>query len=145
MRVRPAAVLRASIVAAVASGAPSTGHALVTGADPLAAARAAGTLIPPRGRSGSLVAGAIAHAVISLGWTLVLALVAPPGARARWGAVGAVGVAVLDLQVVGRRYPEIDALPFVPQLADHVAFGVLAGWLLDRAERAARADRADVS
>jgi hypothetical protein len=132
----PTAVVEAATVAAIFSGAPSTAHALLTGADPLAAARAAGTLLQPHRRPGSLVAGALAHGAISLGWTTVLATV-PPGHRVRWGAAGAVGVAVLDLLVIGRRYPEIRALPLAPQVADHVAFGVLAGWVLDRASRPA--------
>ncbi len=132
----PAAVVEAAAVAAIFSGAPSTAHALLTGGDPLAAARAAGTLLQPRRRPGSLIAGALAHGAISLGWTTVLAA-APPGRRVRWGAAGAVGVAVLDLLVIGRRFPAIRALPLAPQVADHVAFGVLAGWVLDRASRPA--------
>ncbi len=125
-------LLEASLVAAIFSGVPSTTHALLTHADPLAGARAAGTLVQPRRRPGSLLAGALAHGAISLGWTTALAA-APAGRRAVWGATGAIGVALLDLQVIGRRFPEIRDLPFGPQLADHVAFGVLAGWVLDRA------------
>lgn len=127
----PIAVAKATVVAGILSGVPSTVHALATRASPLAAARAAGTLLQPHRRRGSLVAGAIAHGAISLGWTTVLAL-APPGHRVRWGAIGAVAVAIVDLQVIGRRFPEIRALPFGPQVADHVAFGMLAGWVLDR-------------
>ncbi len=41
------------------------------------------------------------------------------------GAVAGLVIAALDLGVIGRRYPEIRALPRVPQVLDHVAFGVL--------------------
>ena len=43
--------MTATAIAAVLSGAPSTAHALATGADPLAAARAAGPILPG-GRPG---------------------------------------------------------------------------------------------
>jgi hypothetical protein len=37
---------------------------------------------------------------------------------------------VLDLGAVGRRYPRIRNLPVAPQLADHVAFGLVVGSVL---------------
>ncbi|MFD9739470.1 hypothetical protein [Umezawaea sp. NPDC059074] len=123
--------LRAGVVAGVLSGAPSTVHALATGGDVLAATRAAGTLLP--GRRSPALRGALAHVVITAGWTAVLAAVhrrRPFGVVG--GAVAGLGIAVLDLEVVGRRYPAIRALPRWPQYADHLAFGALVGGLLRR-------------
>jgi hypothetical protein len=124
----------------VLSGIPSTVHALVTGRDPLAAARAAGNLLlPAEARPGALlVAGGLAHAVISLGWGTVLAVAVrrTPG-NVVVGAVAGAAIAAVDLGLVahgpaGRRWPLIRALPVGPQVADHIAFGALAGAVLHR-------------
>jgi hypothetical protein len=132
-RVPPArSVVAAAALAATLSGVPSTGWAWATGGDVLAAARAAGTVVHPRRSPGSVVEGALVHAGLSLGWTLVLAVVLPAGRRTRWGAAAGVLIAGLDLGLVGRRLPAIRALPVLPQLADHVAFGVLVGASFDR-------------
>ncbi|HEX6345292.1 hypothetical protein [Umezawaea sp.] len=120
---------RAAVVAGVLSGVPSTLHALATGGDVLAATRAAGTLLP--GRRASAARGVVAHALLTAGWTAVLAAVhrrRPFGALG--GAVAGLAVAVLDLEVVGRRYPAVRALPRGPQYADHLAFGALVGTTL---------------
>jgi hypothetical protein len=129
-RLRP--ILAAALVAAAVSGAPSTVWALATGADPLSAARAAGTLVAPTRERGSLLVGGVVHGVISVGWTAILAAVLPPRRRAWWGAGAGAGIAVLDLGVIGRRFPQIRQLPWIPQLADHIAFGLLVGLVLDR-------------
>jgi hypothetical protein len=128
----PRSILSATLVAAGVSGAPSTGWALVTGADPLAAARAAGQLIGPDRERASLLGGALVQGAISLWWTTVLAAVLPARRRTWWGAVAGAGIAALDLGVIGRRFPQIRQLPWAPQLADHIAFGFLAGLMLDR-------------
>lgn len=129
--------LVAGAVAGVLSGLPSTAHALVTGADPLAAARAAGNLLlPARSSSGSLLAaGAAAHTVISIGWGTVLAVAVrrtPPVAA---GVIAGAAIAALDLGLLAhgplrRRWPLIRALPVGPQVADHLAFGAVAGAVL---------------
>jgi hypothetical protein len=130
--------LLAGAVAGLVSGAPSTVHALVTGRDPLAAARAAGTLVLPAGAPPGrlLVAGAVAHTSISLGWGTVVS-VALPGlsrlsivAAAAWGGAAGLAIAALDLGVFGRHRPPVRALPLWPQVADHVAFGLVTGALL---------------
>jgi hypothetical protein len=123
-------VLRAAAWAAVLSGIPSTAHALATGRDPLEAVYAAGTiLLPGETRRGRLLAAAVpVHLALSLGWTLVLDRA---GARtAGRGATAGLLVAALDLGVLGRRHPRVRALPLLPQLADHAAFGAVAGRLL---------------
>ena len=123
-------VLRAAAWAAALSGIPSTVHALTTGRDPLEAVQAAGSLLLPREtRPERLLAAAVpVHLALSVGWTLVLdrAHVRSAGR----GALAGLAIAALDLGVVGRRYPRIRALPLLPQVADHVAFGAVAGRLL---------------
>ena len=39
---------------------------------------------------------------------------------------------VINVGVIGRRFPAIAALPLLPQLADNVAFGVLFAVVVDR-------------
>ncbi|NUT55427.1 MAG: hypothetical protein HOQ03_05530, partial [Thermoleophilia bacterium] len=48
------------------------------------------------------------------------------------GALAGLGIAALDLGLVGRRFARVRALPLGPQVADHVAFGAIAGRLLRR-------------
>ena|GEM_PF-4914446 len=133
--------LAAGAVAGVLSGLPSTLHALGTGRDPLAAARAAGNLLLPAdaGRAALLAAGALAHVVLSLGWGTVLAVAVrrtslPP---VPLGLAAGAAIAAVDLGLVargrpGRRLTLIRDLPLAPQVADHLAFGAVAGAVLAR-------------
>lgn len=121
-RFTPAA--RAWLVASALGGAPSTVHALLTGGDVSRSTRAAASLL---GGSG-LARGAVAHLGVSAFWTAVLALVDrrwPLDARS--GALAGAVIAVVDLEVVGRRFPAIRELGRTAQWADHVAFGALVG------------------
>lgn len=122
--------VRAGAVAAVLSGAPSTLHAVATGRDPLEATLAAGSiLLPDEARRPYLLAAAVpVHLALSLGWAVVLDRIGVRTARA--GAVAGLAIAALDLCIAGRRFPRIHALPLVPQVADHAAFGAIAGRLL---------------
>ena len=124
-------VLRAAAWAAALSGIPSTAHALATGRDPLEAAYAAGTiLLPGETRPQRLLAAAVpVHLGISIAWTVALDRAGVRGAAR--GAVAGLAIAALDLGLVGRRFPRIRALPVVPQLADHAAFGAIAAAMLD--------------
>jgi hypothetical protein len=127
--------LAAGAVAAVLSGAPSTLHALLTGRDPLEASLAAGTLLLGDGErrpARLLAAAAVAHGALSLGWAIVLATALPR--RRTVGAAAAAGLAIaaLDLGLVGRRFPRIRALALLPQLLDHVAYGLTVGVVLAR-------------
>jgi hypothetical protein len=125
-------MLRAGVVAATLSGAPSTVHALLTGLDPLAATRAAGTLIRPAGSPPLqlVAAGAFAHLAISAWWTTVLTRVLPLRRPALEGAVAGLAIAALDLGLVGRKKRAIADLPLLPQVADHVLFGILVARVL---------------
>ena len=47
---------------------------------------------------------------------------------------GAAGLAmgVVNVGLIGRLFPAIRALPLIPQLADHIAFGTLFALVADR-------------
>ena len=122
-------VLLAALTAAALSGIPSTAHALATRRDPLEAAYAAGSIVLPRetNQRRLLAASVPVHLGISIAWTVALDRLGATGARR--GAVAGLAIAALDLGV-GRRFPRVRALPLLPQLADHAAFGLVAGHLL---------------
>lgn len=129
--------LAAGAVAAVVSGAPSTLWALSTGGDPLAATLAAGSVLLPREtRRGRLAAAAVPlHLALSFGWAVVLERTLPRRHEVAAGAAAGVAIAALDLGVAGRLFPRIRALPLLPQLADHVAYGLTVGYVLARRRR----------
>ncbi len=124
--------VRATAIAALLSGIPSTAHAALTNQDPLAATKAAGKLArPTEHRTPHLVAAAIpTHLAISLAWGYAISKIPNPTA---WrGALAGLAIATLDLHLPGKRLAPIRALPRVPQLADHVAFGTTVAWLMRR-------------
>lgn len=129
--------LVAGSVAALVSGAPSTLHALATRSNPLEATLAAGTLLLPRERRTLplVLAATAVHVALSLGWALVLAATLPRRHTTAWAALAGLGIAALDLGVVGRRLPRIRALAQGPQWLDHVAFGATVGAVLSRRRR----------
>lgn len=110
---------------------------MLTGRSPLAAARAAATLLPGRRDRPGLGPGLLVHAAVSSAWGTVLGLALPRRHTVAWGALAGLAIAALDLQVIAeRRVPEIAALPRAWQWADHVAFGSVVGWVLSRSDAA---------
>ena len=124
----------AGAVAAVVSAVPSTAWSLAAGRDPLEATLAAGSiLLPGETRRARLVAAAVpVHLALSLGWGLVLARMLPRGHEVVSGAGAGLGIAALDLGLLGRRSERVRALPLGPQLADHVVYGATVGYVLAR-------------
>jgi hypothetical protein len=133
----------AALVAGTLGGVPSTLHAIATGRDPLEAIRAAGTVL---GRDDAaparlLALGLLVHAAVSGTWALVLVPTLPR--RAHPILVGGVLGAVIGggaRLLAARGFPRLAALPLVPQLADHAAYGALIGAVV-RSRRGRVADR----
>jgi hypothetical protein len=75
-----------------------------------------------------LAAGAAMHAALTVAWTAILRRL--PGGAFRAAGYG-LAVAALDLGfahvVRGRRFTPVAELAVLPQVADHLAFGLLAG------------------
>lgn len=120
----------AGLVAGTVAGLPSGLHAAARGylVDLL---RAPGSLVAPGGGHGVQLALTVpVHATISAGWGVALAATLPRRSTAWWGAVAGAGIAALDIVVIGGRIPSIRRLAVWPQIADHVAFGAVAGAVL---------------
>jgi hypothetical protein len=124
--------LVAGCVGSLLAGVPSTTWALARGDDVLDGARAAGAIVlRDETRTPVLLAAAVpVHLALSLGWAAVLAATLPRGREPVAGIAAGLGIAALDLGVIGRRIPAIRALAQPPQWADHVAFGVAVGIVL---------------
>lgn len=137
MSARGCDAIVAGAVAAVASGAPSTLHAIATRQNVLEASLAAGTLLlsGDERRSRLLPAAVVTHGALSLGWSAVLTLCLPRRRTVAWSIPAGLAIAALDLGVVGRRFPRIRELPLAPQIADHVAFALTVAVVLERRRR----------
>lgn len=120
-------------VATAFSGAPSTAWAWWIGGDLLEATRAAGAmLLSAQAPLHQLIAAAaLVHGSVSAFWALVFAALLPHRYVLAWSVAGAAAVAMLDLQLIAPRlFPEVAALAFWPQFADHLAWGALLGGML---------------
>ena len=134
--------VRAGLFAAVFSGGPSTLLGIFRGDDLVKSTEAVGSLVLPgeASRWSRVGAGALVHLLISLLWARVMAGLFEDhlsGRRSAMepvlvGALCGLGIAALDLGIIGRRLPAIRALPSGPQIADHLAYGALVGWTLRR-------------
>jgi hypothetical protein len=124
--------LLAGACAALLSGIPSTLYVWWTGQDVMEATRAAGAMLISVESSDTRLfwSAAVVHAVVSMFWATVLAWVLPRKRTLVWALVASAGIAVLDLRVIGRVFPEIHALAFWPQFADHLAYGAVVGAVL---------------
>jgi len=72
----------------------------------------------------------VAHALVSVAWAAVLAVMLPRRRAAAAGTAAGAVIAAIDLGVVGRRIPASRDLPVASQVADHLAFGALVGMVL---------------
>lgn len=127
------------LLATLLSGIPSTLYALLTGGDPAEATRAAGAmLLPSETRLPALVAAAaIVHASVSFFWAIVLWLALPYRHTTWWALLASVAIALLDLRLIAPAFfPEVAALAFWPQLADHLMWGACVGLTFQYRRRA---------
>jgi hypothetical protein len=136
----PSDAVVAGLAAAVTAGIPSIAWTLLSGGDVLEGTRAAGAIVRPgETRTPVLLALAVpVHLGLSLGWAGAMAAVLPRRAEPAWGAAAGLVIAALDLGVVGRRIPAIRALPQGRQWADHLAFGLTVGLVLQARRPRAR-------
>jgi hypothetical protein len=133
--------LAAGAAGALLSGVPSTTVAVLRGESLVDGATAAGSiLLPAERRTVPLVAAAVpVHLALSFGWAAVLSALLPRRATVPAAVAGALAIAALDLQIIGRAFPRIRALPQGRQWADHVAYGLAVGVVVRRRRLTRRA------
>ena len=123
-------LVRAWLAATLLSGLPSTAGALATGGDFTAATRAAGAMLLPQETSlwKLVAAAALVHPAVSLFWALPLWRWLPRRATLEWALLASVLIALLDLKLFAPLFfPQVAALDFWPQLADHLMWGATFG------------------
>jgi hypothetical protein len=128
-------------LASVLGGIPSTVYALLTGGDPLEATRAAGAMV---GRPDSIAAAAAVHMAVSAFWSGVLWFILPARHTTLWALAASALIALLDLRVIAPQFfPDVAALAFWPQFADHLMWGACfaLGLEIGRRARALRPGR----
>lgn len=127
-------LLYAWALASVLGGIPSTVYALLTGGDPLEATRAAGAMV---GRPDSIIAAAAVHLAVSAFWSIVLWLALPRRRTMLWALLASAAIAVLSLRIVAPFFfPDVAALAFWPQFADHLMWGACFALGLETGRRA---------
>jgi hypothetical protein len=126
--------LAAGAAGAVLSGIPSTAVTVLRGERLVDGAAAAGSiLLRSEQRTLPLVAAAVpVHLALSLGWAALMSALLPRRATVPAAVAGALAIAAFDLEVVGRAFPRVRALPQGRQWADHVAYGLAVGVVVRR-------------
>ncbi|MCK5405944.1 MAG: hypothetical protein KAJ37_00760 [Candidatus Krumholzibacteria bacterium] len=128
------------MLAGLVGGFPSTLHAIASGGNWLESINAIAAIANAEGLSFGWrvsVAAAI-HFTISFVWASALIAILPQRRTLLWASAAGAVVAVVDLLILAPvLIPEIAALPFWPQLADHVVWGVTVGAFAARAVRPA--------
>lgn len=129
------------LVATAFSGFPSTLYALLSGGDALEATRAAASMLTSS--DGSLYAvisvAALVHAAVSFFWAALLYLTLPRRHIFVAALIASAAIAIIDLRLIAPVYfPEVAALAFWPQLADHLMWGACFGITLLMREKLRR-------
>lgn len=82
-----------------------------------------------------MLAAVPVHLTLSFGWAAVLERVLPARREVAAGTAAGLAIGALDLGVGRRAFPRIRALPLLPQVADHVSYGLTVGCVLARRRR----------
>ena len=132
-------IIEATIAAGLLGAAPSLLHTVHHDGGrgawryELRATRAIATVVPP-GRP-NVVLGAATHMGISIAVGQAMGRLLPPRHSALWGAAGGAAMGFIGAGLIGRRFAAIRQLPFGPQLADNIAFGIIFAIVADRPMR----------
>jgi hypothetical protein len=128
------AFIYAWLAATLLSGIPSTLYAWFTGQDVAAATRAAAAMAPLSGKL--LIDAGLVHAAVSLFWATLLWFTLPRRHIIACAIAAAALIGVVDLHLIAPRFfPDVAALEFWPQMADHLMWGLCFGAALLRRRR----------
>lgn len=133
LRERASTALIAGGIAGVVSGIPSTVYLLLTEGDLFASLNALVAMVTSSELpvlSRICVAAAV-HLAVSVFWASVLVLLMPRRAPMIGALIASAVIAFVDLKLIAPSFfAEAAALAFIPQLADHLAWGATVGAVL---------------
>jgi hypothetical protein len=130
------------LAATALSGIPSTLYAFLTGGDVTEATRAAGAMLIAAESSMTrlFLAAAVVHSLVSAFWAAILFFILPRRHMLLWALIASAAIGMLALLVIAPRlFPEVAALAFWPQMADHLMWGACLGGVLQWRSRSVRA------
>jgi hypothetical protein len=125
----------AALLAGIIGGVPSTLYAIACSGNWLESINAIAAMANAENLSfGWRVSVATAiHFMISFVWSAALMAFLPERWTLLWASVAGAAIAVIDLLLLAPiLFPEVAALSFWPQLADHVVWGGAVGAILAR-------------
>ena len=130
--------LVAGLVAWPCSEVPSAVHATWGGASWRRTDEAAGNLVLDADEAPDLLwrVGTALRVAVALNWGVVLSRWLDRRPAVSHGAAAGAALYAFEYGVVGRRRPLVQALPALPQLADQLVFGAVAGAVLSSRRRA---------
>ena len=130
--------LVAGLMAWPCSELPSAAHARWAGSSWRRTDEAAGKLLLPEDEAPDVLrrVGTGLRGAVALTWGVVLSRWLDRRHPVLHGAAAGAGLCLVDYGLIGRRRPLVRALPAVPQLADQVVFGAVAGAVLSSRRRA---------
>ena len=93
------------------------------------ATHAAAAMFPLSGNM--FIDAALVHTAVSLFWAALLVFALPKRHTTAWAVGAAAIIGILDLRVIAPHFfPEVAALEFGPQMADHLMWGACFGLVL---------------
>lgn len=134
--------LLAGLLAWPCSEVPSAVHARWRGHSWRRTDEAAGNLVLPVDEAPDVLrrVGTLLRVAVALTWGVVLGRWLDRRHPVLHGAAAGGALFAFEYGLVGRRRPLVRALPAVPQLADQVVFGTVAGAVLSSRRRARSGD-----
>jgi hypothetical protein len=124
----------AGMLAGIFSGIPSICYFLFLGIDWTHSTKALGLIFFDASQPGFFIyaSAGIIHFTVSCFWSFILRMFLPRKNTIIWAGFAGILIAFFDLIIIARFIPTLANLDFYPQLADHILWGIIVGFIYNR-------------
>jgi len=121
----------AALIAGIFSGIPSISYYISTGLDWTHSTKAIGLIFFDTSQSWTLIFGSatLFHFVVSCFWSFILRIFLPKKNQIILAGFAGILIALFDLKIIAPFIPSLANLDFYPQLADHILWGMIVGFV----------------